>query len=94
MQSRKCRLLIDGGGMDVILAPTQASRIVQYEFMDLEWAAIGPFLPNNLRGVLQVNDRRAVVDTNGLLVQLGLPCHVFAKATDWSYVNGYAVLRH
>ena len=46
--------------MDVILAPTQASRIVQYELTDFEWAAIGPFLPNKPRGVPQVNDRRVL----------------------------------
>ena len=33
---------------------------MRYELTDYEWAAIKPFLPNKLRGVPRVNDRRVL----------------------------------
>jgi transposase len=52
---------------------------MRYELTDFEWAAIRSFLPNKPRGIPRVDDRRvltskvhALVDANGLPVQLGL----------------------
>jgi transposase len=33
---------------------------MRYELTDYEWAAIKPMLPNKLRGVPRVNDRRVL----------------------------------
>jgi transposase len=33
---------------------------MRYELTDPEWAAIKPMLPNKLRGVPRVNDRRVL----------------------------------
>jgi transposase len=37
---------------------------MRYELADCEWDAIKPMLPNKLRGIPQVNDRRVL---NGIL---------------------------
>ena len=35
-------------------------RIMRYELTDHEWSAIKPILPNKVRGVPRVNDRRVL----------------------------------
>jgi hypothetical protein len=49
---RFCRL---GIGLDVIQTPKPEPRIMRYELMDFEWAAIRPFLPNKPRGIPDSN---------------------------------------
>ena len=39
---------------------------MRYELSDHEWTAIKPMLPNKLRGVRRVNDRRVL---NGIPIQ-------------------------
>ncbi len=58
--SRKCRIGIDGVGLDVIQAPQTGARIMRGERSDYEWAAIGPLLPNKPRGMPRVDDRRVL----------------------------------
>jgi hypothetical protein len=48
------------GSRAVIQAPKLEPRIMRYEPTDYEWAAIKPFLPNKMRGVPRVNDRRVL----------------------------------
>jgi hypothetical protein len=43
-----------------IQASKLGARIMRYEFADYEWIAIEPMLPNKLRGVPRVNDRRVL----------------------------------
>jgi transposase len=45
---------------------------MRYEFTDYEWTAIRLFLPNRVRGVPRVNDRRVV---NGIfwILRSGAP---------------------
>ena len=42
---------------------------MRYELTDFEWAAIRSFLPNKLRGIPRVNDRRVL---NGIFLGLTL----------------------
>ena len=44
---------------------------MRYELSDYEWTAIKPMLPNKLRGVRRVNDRRGQCQNNGKLSALG-----------------------
>ena len=37
---------------------------MRHELTDYEWAAIKPLLPNKLRGVSPVNDRRVIVSVH------------------------------
>jgi transposase len=46
--------------VNVIQAPELEPRIMRYELSDFEWIAIKPTLPNNMRGVRRVNDRRVL----------------------------------
>ena len=55
---RFCRL--KGIGLDVIQAPKAGPRIMRYELMDFEWAAIRSFLPNKPCGIPRVDDRRVL----------------------------------
>jgi hypothetical protein len=55
-----------GSATDVIQAPKPEPRIMRYEFSDFEWTAIKPMLPNKMRGVRRVNDRRVL---NGIFWQ-------------------------
>src|SRR5260370_18847323 len=41
---------------------------MRYELSDFEWTAIKPMLPNKMRGVRRVNDRRVL---NGIFVCCG-----------------------
>ena len=45
---------------------------MRYELSDFEWTAIKPMLPNKMRGVRRVNDRRVL---NGIfwVLRLGAP---------------------
>jgi hypothetical protein len=51
-------LRVDVPALGVIQAPEPEPRIMRYEPTYYEWAAIKPFLPNKLRGVPRVSDRR------------------------------------
>jgi transposase len=53
-------LRVDGTAVEVIQAPKLEPRIARYELSDYERAAIKPMLPNKLRGVPRVNDRRVL----------------------------------
>ena len=46
---------------------------MRYELTDYEWAAIGPMLPNKVRGVPRVDDRRVL---NGI-------CWVLRSGAPW-----------
>jgi transposase len=50
--------------MGMVQAPKLEPRIMRYELSDYERTAIKPMLPNKLRGVPRVNDRRML---NGIL---------------------------
>ena len=43
---------------------------MRYELSDHEWTAIKPMLPNKLRGVRRVNDRRVLNGIFGSFVQV------------------------
>jgi transposase len=71
-QSWKSRFGVEGIGIGVIQAPKLEPRIMRYELTDFEWTAIKPFLPNKVRGVPRVNDRRVL---NGIfwILRSGAP---------------------
>jgi hypothetical protein len=58
---------MSGSAKDVIQAPKPEPRIMPYELSDFEWTAIKPMLPNKMRGVRRVNDRRVL---NGIFWML------------------------
>jgi len=45
---------------DVIQAPERRPGIMRYELSDDEWASIRPMLPDKVRGVPRVDDRRVL----------------------------------
>jgi hypothetical protein len=53
----------NGAPRRVIQAPKPEPPIMRYKLTDYEWADIKPFLPNKLRGVPRVNDRRVLNGT-------------------------------
>jgi transposase len=65
-----CRLITS---LHTIQTPKMEPRIMRYELTDYEWAAIGPMLPNKVRGVPRVDDRRVL---NGI-------CWVLRSGAPW-----------